>query len=251
MPIETIAKRRLNAAWRCKERCAAFLAQKVAFRHGHCIGRLPGFGAFQIRRDLLFERVIANLRRQCNGAATALASHFETQALVPRQRALVVLAVGLDVAGARACELTAIETHGGAIGIEVDDDAVERFVHGAGRRRAHEDQRFVGTDEPQPIVDFRNRALRIAEALQLSLLVARSRSSEAMSALNGRQVARRGNVLTDRARKLNGNEGDDEENDRRADRATDGAKGGTKALQRAVRTGFKSACHSPSRRYFR
>ena len=60
-----------------EERRAPLFLQEMTLGRGHRVGRLPLLGALEIRRDLLLELVVANLRRQRDGAAPALATNFE------------------------------------------------------------------------------------------------------------------------------------------------------------------------------
>lgn len=122
----------------------------MAFGRGNAVGRFPLFGALEVRGDLRLELVVANLRRQQDGwAAPSVAAQIERQPLAANERALIVDAMRLDVAGGRNGKLAVFQTNGCTVGVEVDDDAADEFqgLRACRRRRAYEDNRFVRPDE--------------------------------------------------------------------------------------------------------
>src|SRR5579862_3349642 len=102
----------------------------MAFGCRRPVCRLPFFGAFQIGRNLLFELVVADLRGNGNGAAPAFAPNFKRETLATGQRTQVLVAMTLDIRGARRREVSVVEPHGRAVRVEIDDDSVGDVAHG-------------------------------------------------------------------------------------------------------------------------
>src|SRR5690349_20281839 len=114
----------------------------MALRRRNTVGRLPFFGALEVRSDLRLELVVANLRREQHRRTTAsVAAQIEGHALAAHERALIIGAVRVYVAGGRSGEFAVLQTHGRAVGVEIDDDAVNEFqrLRTSGRRGTDED----------------------------------------------------------------------------------------------------------------
>src|SRR5580704_10960689 len=103
----------------------------MAVGGGKAVGRLPFFGALEIRGDLFFERLVVNLGRERDGAAASLAANLEREALFVEERSLILIAMRIDIAATGGGEIPVVEPYGRAVRIEVDNDSARRIAHGA------------------------------------------------------------------------------------------------------------------------
>ncbi len=102
---------------------SALLAQKMALGRRGAIGRLPFFGALKVRRDLLFERVVAKLGREGDGTPPPFTPNLERQTFAPREGTLILIAMRFNVESAGTGEIAVVEAHGCTMRVEVDDNA--------------------------------------------------------------------------------------------------------------------------------
>lgn len=138
----------------------------MALRRRNSIRRLPLFGTLEVRGDLRLKLLVANLRgQQYRRTTSSVTAQIERHALAAHERALIIGAVRVYVTGGCSGELAVLQTHGRAVGVEIDDDAVNEFqrLRTSGGRRTDEDDRFVRPDEAQPVVNLGNRAFGILE----------------------------------------------------------------------------------------